>query len=62
MEAPFVPDSHEFSSFTNATRVTPREKIAKSYMFILDTPEQSSKSSVISHEEHDQNEAQNRSV
>ena len=37
-----MPGSHEFSSFTNATRVTPREKQPKSYMFILDTPDQSS--------------------
>ena len=41
MDLSLVPGSHEFSSFTNATRVTPREKQPKSYMFILDTPDQS---------------------
>ncbi|XP_063725440.1 uncharacterized protein LOC134853381 isoform X2 [Symsagittifera roscoffensis] len=58
MDLSLVPGSHEFSSFTNATRVTPREKQPKSYMFILDTPDQSEHEGSVKDSDADLSETQ----
>ncbi|XP_063724889.1 uncharacterized protein LOC134852944 [Symsagittifera roscoffensis] len=58
MDLSLVPGSHEFSSFTNATRVTPREKQPKSYMFILDTPDQSEHEGSVKDSDSDLSETQ----
>ncbi len=53
MEAFYEPVSeHQFSTITNAIRVTPRQKSSKSFRHILDTPPPSKWNEQIEREEH----------